>query len=223
MKTSDKIFGMLKKAFRFIFKWTLIIGGLVAIGVLLPRTITTVSALQKMHSSEESPSAPVAIVYGAGLRRDGGPALVLRRRIEAAVTLYEEGKVDTLLMSGMAPEPIVMKNYAIQLGVPEEDILMDKGGLRTYDTCYRAKEVFGLEDVILVTQEFHLPRALYLCNAMGLDAQGVYAYEGNYWRGAMVFWQIRETLATLMAFSDLYITHPIPAFNEPNTLIPEES
>ena len=210
---------MLKKIVRFVFKWTLIIGGIGMALILLPRVITTLTALQKMHSSEESPSAPVAIVYGAGLRRDGGPAGVLRRRIEAAVELYQEGKVEKLLMSGMVPEPIVMQTYAIQLGVPEEDIILDEGGLRTYDTCYRAKEVYGLEEVILVTQDFHLPRALYLCNAMGLEAQGVYAFEGNYWRGAAIFWQIRETLATVVAFSDLYITHPTPKFSNP---LPEE-
>lgn len=212
---------MLKKVVRFVFKWTLLCGGIILTVVILPRVITTLTALPKMHTPEDSPSAPIAIVYGAGLRRDGGASGVLRRRVEAGVELYMTGKVDMLLMSGDSPEPFVMQTYAVQLGVPQEDILLDEGGLRTYDTCYRAKEIYGLENVILVTQDFHLPRALFLCAALGLDAQGVYAYEGHYWRGATTFWQIRETLATVIAFSDVFFTRPMPEITEPKSPLEE--
>jgi len=95
-------------------------------------------------------------------------------------------------MSGDNPtqgydEPTTMKNTAVKLGVPGSDIVMDFAGRRTYDTCYRAKEVFAVQKAILVTQEYHQPRALYLCSNMGIDVTGItsdrYRYkEENYWR-----------------------------------------
>ena len=110
---------------------------------------------------------PVVIVFGAGLRRDGTPTTVLRDRVETAAELYRQGKVEKLLMSGDNRfvdynEPEAMRQYALQLGIPDEDIVLDYAGRRTYDTCYRAGAIFGVKKVILVTQLFHLPRAIYL-------------------------------------------------------------
>ena len=72
-------------------------------------------------------------------------------------------------------EPGAMQAFALELGIPEEDIVLDYAGRRTYDTCYRAGEIFQLETAILVTQEFHLPRALYICNVLDIKAVGVSA------------------------------------------------
>lgn len=139
--------------------------------------------------SEEPPR--VAIVFGAGVRSDGSPKDALYDRIVTAVELYRSGRVRKLLMSGDNPtynydEPTAMKQTAMQLGVPETDIVLDFAGRRTYDTCYRAKEIFEVRKAILVTQEFHQARALYLCNNLGVDSLGITAnrrkYEGeNYW------------------------------------------
>ena len=115
-----------------------------------------------------SPAAPAAIVFGAGLWRDGSPSPVLQDRVATAADLYFSGKVKKILMSGdnrfiYYNEPGAMKKFALSLGVPEEDIVLDYAGRRTYDTCYRARAIFGLKEAILVTQSFHLPRALILC------------------------------------------------------------
>jgi len=138
---------------------------------------------------EEPPR--VAIVFGARVWSDGSPSHALYDRVVTAVELYRAGRVRKLLMSGdnsthQYDEPTAMKQTAMQLGVPETDIVLDFAGRRTYDTCYRAKEIFEVQRAILVTQEFHQARALYLCSNLGVDSVGITAnrrkYEGeNYW------------------------------------------
>ena len=117
-------------------------------------------------------------------------------------------------------EPGAMKAYAVEMGIPEEDIVLDYAGRRTYDTCYRAKAIFQLSEVILVTQEFHLPRALYTCNALGLDSWGVSADLRPY-RDAG-FWKIREILASLVAFIQVHITRPEPVLGDLEPIFPLE-
>ncbi|OQX63218.1 MAG: hypothetical protein B5M51_05290 [Anaerolinea sp. 4484_236] len=107
-----------------------------------------------------------------------------------------------------------MKNYALKLGVPENAIVLDYAGRRTYDTCYRAKKIFGVKSAILITQEFHLSRALYLCDTLGVESIGVKADQRVYLKRLRFFWNTRESLATLTAFIDLYITHPLPVLGE---------
>lgn len=133
----------------------------------------------------------VAIVLGAKVWDGGVPSFVLEDRIITAVELYKAGKVKKILMSGDNPtkeydEPTAMKNYAVKLGVPENDVVMDFAGRRTYDTCWRAKNIFGVDKAIMISQEFHLPRSIYLCQNLGVDAVGIAAnrrpYDGeNYW------------------------------------------
>ena len=183
-------------------------------GLLAPRLITALFTQSKLTTIESATPTRVAIVFGAGLRRDGQATAVLRHRLETAVDLYRAGKVSVLLMSGHERETNVMRQYAMQNKVPEEAILLDQGGLRTYDTCYRAVHHFQLDSAILVTQAFHLPRALYLCRVMDLEVQGIAAHPGYYRRGAMVFWQVRETLATAVALWQVHISKPLPAFHQ---------
>ncbi len=94
-----------------------------------------------------------------------------------------------------------MLAYAVRRGVPEADIQPDYAGLRTYDTCYRAKYIFQVESAVLITQDFHLPRALFICNALGIEAVGVTADQQRY-RGAR-WYETRETAATLVALWDV--------------------
>ena len=174
---------------------------------------------------EDSRSAPVALVLGAGLNRDGTPGVVLQDRVEAAAELYFAGKVEKLLMSGdnstiYYDEPGAMHDYALSLGVPEKDIVLDFAGRRTYDSCYRAKEIFGVEDLIVVTQAFHLPRALFLCNAFDINATGVPADDDNYRLRNYTYWWFREILATLKAYWDVTIEHPMPILGEPEPIFP---
>jgi SanA protein len=114
-----------------------------------------------------------------------------------------------------------MHDYAVTLGVPEEAIVLDFAGRRTYDTCYRAREIFQVGQAILVTQSFHLPRALYLCNALGVPATGVAADLREYRRTSRLYWQIRETPATLVALFELYISRPLPLLGEPEPIFPD--
>ena len=212
-----------KRLFRFLWRLILAVGALSLLGVLLPRLITTLYAMNRIYQKDEAPRERLAIVFGAGLRRDGTPTPILRDRVETAASLYFSGKVEKLLMSGdnsflYYNEPEAMRQYAISLGVPDFAIAMDYAGRRTYDTCYRAKAIFGMESALLVTQKFHLPRALFLCNALGLEAYGVEANNRNFWRGSLFIWNFREQLATVGAFLDVYVNSPQPVLGEPEPL-----
>jgi len=210
-------------------KWTWrLIRTLVLLGLLvlfLPRIITSVYAAFRTFSVEDIAADRVAIVFGAGLRRDGGPTAVLRDRVQTAVQLYQAGKVEKLLMSGDNRfedynEPEAMRQYARSLGVPDEAIVLDYAGRRTYDTCYRAKQIFGVQSAILVTQKFHLSRALFTCNALGVKAIGVEADNYYYLKRSRLYWNIREQFATMTAFWDVYFKKPLPVLGEPEPIFP---
>jgi SanA protein len=214
---------MFKRIFAFLRRLLVTLGFLGLLGLALPRLITALHALGRIHQMEDAPQKRVAVVFGAGLRRNGSPTPILRDRVAAAASLYFSGKVEKLLMSGdnRLPnynEPEAMKLYALSLGVPEEAIIIDHAGSRTYDTCFRAKAVFGLDEALLVTQKFHLPRALFLCNTLGMQAEGVEADTRRSWRVSNLIWNVREMPATAAAFLDLYITNPVPVLEEPTPL-----
>ncbi|MCB2209744.1 YdcF family protein [bacterium] len=198
-----------------------VIGAFFLIGLLRAGILTY--AKPKTFIPAEAPAAPVALVLGAGLNRDGTAGVVLQDRVEAAADLYFAGKVQKLLMSGdnsteYYDEPGAMQEHALSLGVPEEDIVLDFAGRRTYDSCYRAKAIFGLEELIVVTQAFHLPRALFLCNAFDVKANGVVADDANYRLRSYTYWWVREIFATLKAYWDVWIAHPIPILGEPEPI-----
>jgi SanA protein len=194
--------------------------GMGLLAFLLPRLITALSTISYIYPVEDAPIRRVAVVFGAGLWRDGSPTPVLRDRVETAARLYFDGKVEKLLMSGDNSvveynEPEAMRQYALSLGVPDEDIVLDYAGRRTYDTCYRAKAIFQVEQPILVTQSFHLPRAVYTCRAMGVDAIGVSADIQYYRRSSRLYWSLRELPATLTALLQVHILRPEPVLGEP--------
>jgi len=223
LPTVDKIAFMLKRIFKWIWQVIFLIGSVALLGLLLPRLITSLYALNKIHLAENAPSERIVIIFGAGLRRDGRPTAVLRDRVQTGTQLYFDGKVEKLLMSGDNQvveynEPEAMRQYAIELGVSEQDIILDYAGRRTYDTCYRAKSIFGVDSALLVTQKFHLPRALFICNALGINAQGVEANNFNYLRRSLVFWNIREQFATFTAFMDLYVDKPTLILGQPEPI-----
>jgi SanA protein len=217
---------MLTKIFKVVLKMFLfLVFGFAAL-LVLARVVTGVVALNKTYSVSEVPSRRVAIIFGAGLWRDGSPTPVLKDRVETGARLYLAGKVEKLLMSGDNSqveynEPAAMREYALSLGVPDKDIVLDYAGRRTYDSCYRAKEIFRVEQAILVTQKFHLARALFLCNALGLDGVGVEANNETFLRSSLLFWNIRELPATLTAFADI-LTRPEPILGNPEPIFPEK-
>src|SRR5512134_3841451 len=147
---SSRIRAMGKRIFRWIWRHFLLAGFLALLGLTIPRLITGAYALDRIYQTEESPARRVAIVFGAGLRRDGTPTAILRDRVETAAELYFGGKVEKILMSGdnrfdYYNEPEAMRQYALSLGVPVQAIAVDYAGRRTYDTCYRARAIFGVE------------------------------------------------------------------------------
>jgi SanA protein len=193
--------------------------------VLIPRLITALYSFTRIISLENAPHQPAAIVFGAGLWRDGTPTAVLRDRIEIAAQLYFSGKIEKILMSGDNRfvdynEPGAMRAYAISLGIPESVIVLDYAGRRTYDTCYRAYKIFGLDQAVLVTQSFHLPRALYTCNALGMHAIGVASDQREYRLMSKIYWNLRELPATLSALLDVHLLHPIPVLGDPEPIFP---
>ncbi len=168
---------------------------------------------------EDVPPRHVAIVLGAGLWPDGSLTPILADRIATAADLYHAGVVEKLLCSGDNRfvdynEPQHMLEYAVRLGVPEEAIVLDYAGRRTYDSCYRARDIFGVEQAVVVTQRFHAARALYLCDALGVDAVVALADRQDY-TTRRVTWETREYLALALAWWDVNVRRPVPVLGEP--------
>jgi SanA protein len=217
---------MLKRILRLIRNLIL---GLTALGLavlFVPRLITTIASWTHVYAVHDAPPERAAIVFGAGLDREGQATLILRDRIETGAQLYFSGKVQKLLMSGdnrfvTYNEPEAMRQYALSLGVPDSAIVLDYAGRNTYDTCYRAHAIFGLNSALLVTQRFHLPRALFLCNALGIQAAGVEATNYTYPLRWSVVWNTREQLATVAAFLDVYVFKPLPLLGDPEPMFSE--
>ncbi len=160
---------------------------------------------------KDVPARPVAIIFGAGLNRDGSPSWMLADRIDAGVALYKLGKTNQLLMSGDGTsnnEVAAMRRYAMQKGVPGDVIKTDASGLRTYDTCWRAANNYQITQAILVTQGYHLPRALYLCNSLGVDAVGLKAGQDDYPNQG--WYNSREFAALFVSWLDVNFIKPTP-------------
>lgn len=161
------------------------------------------------------PPEPVAMVFGAGLLPDGSPSPMLADRVDAAVELYKAGKVQRLLMTGDNSsvgynEVAAMKRRAVDQEVPPSKVNLDYAGFRTYDSCYRAKAIFGVERAILVTQRYHLPRALYLARSFGIEAVGLAAGREYYPR--QEYYDLREFAALVVTWYEVNVTRPKPRY-----------
>jgi SanA protein len=201
----------------------IILGGLV---LLLPRLVTWIYARGRTYTAFNVPERRIAIVFGAGLWRNGSPTPVLSERVTTAANLFFAGKVEKLLMSGdnrfiEYNEPEAMRQLALSLGVPDEVIVLDYAGRRSYDTCFRAKAIFKVDQAILVTQAFHMPRVIYLCNHLGVDSVGVETNLRTYRKSSLLYWNIRELPATAAALWDVHVGHPIPVLGDPLPIFPE--
>ncbi len=210
------------KKFLRILMWLIILTliGLLTV-YLINLRVASYSNGQIYRSAETVPNEPrIAIVLGAKVWDDGSLSHALLDRVTTAVELYQAGKVKKLLMSGDNPtpqydEPTAMKRYAMELGVPESDIVLDFAGRRTYDTCYRAKEIFEIKKAIIVTQEFHLPRSIYLCQNMEVDSIGMAANRRTYL--AENYWAFREFFSVFSAWFEMNFIpfEPIKGKKEP--------
>jgi SanA protein len=176
--------------------------------------------VDELHSV---PKHPVAIVFGAGYWSNGVLSDVLRDRLDAAIELYRAGKVQVLLLSGDNRvedynEPAKMEEYALMQGLPKENLILDYAGRRTYDTCYRARDIFMVSEAILVTQRYHLPRALMTCGRLELDVAGYVADRTSY---VHIRWYwTREIPALWRTWWDLTVAHPTPILGDPLPISP---
>ena len=154
------------------------------------------------------------IVLGCFVHENGAPSHMLEDRLKRGVALYDLGAAPKLLMSGDHgtegyDEVDAMKRYAVDRGIPSEDVFMDHAGFSTYETMYRAKEVFAAEKVLIVTQKYHLYRALYIAEKLGLEAYGVDADYRQY--SGQIQRDIREILARVKDFF-MVVFQPEPTY-----------
>lgn len=169
------------------------------------------------HTLDSAPARPVAIVLGAKVWGDR-PSHMLEDRLRAALVLYQTGRCDKLLLSGAHhhddyDEVGVMRRWLEDHGVPGDDLFLDHAGLRTLDSMVRAKQVFGVEQALVVSQDFHVPRAVYLGRSIGLDVIGVAAPAGFRYPAAVHRHNaVRERLAQTRAWLDVHVLGTRPRF-----------
>lgn len=166
-------------------------------------TLTTADQIIEPQDAAKIQDVDCILVLGCYVHSDGNPSDMLHDRLQRGVELYELGAAPKLLMSGdhgrtNYDEVAAMKQFAINAGIPSEHIFMDHAGFSTYESIYRAKEIFGAKKILIVTQEYHLYRAIYIANQLDLEAYGVSAdyrsYTGQTGR------DIREFLARVKDF-----------------------
>ena len=169
--------------------------GVVSINIYVKKS--TKKQIKNEDECEEITEVDCIIVLGAAVWGDK-PSPMLEERLLVGIELYRQGVSKKIIMSGdhgqnEYDEVNIMKQFAIEKGIPSEDIFMDHAGFSTYDSIYRAKEIFGAKKIIIVTQEYHLYRALHIANRLGIEAYGVGAdprqYVGAFNR------EVREILA----------------------------
>ncbi|MEU6713290.1 ElyC/SanA/YdcF family protein [Nonomuraea sp. NPDC046802] len=165
------------------------------------------------------PPSQAALVLGAGLYGTQ-PTPMLARRLDIAADLYRSGKVRALLLSGdnsreEYDEPTAMRDYLRGKGVPDTVMVLDYAGFDTWDSCVRARKVFGARQVTVVTQEFHLPRAVTLCRTAGLETFGVGDDSVRRWAVTTYYLATRELFATAKAFADAMVLNSDPIFPGP--------
>jgi len=193
-------------------------GALFAAGTAVLACMLVIIYVQKAYSARimaESalPKSEAIIILGASLKSDGTPSDALTDRLVTGVKLYKDGKASHILVTGddgkfHTNEVAVMRQYLVDRGVSSTDILVDGQGYRTYESCSRAADIYKIRQAIIVTQNFHLPRALYLCNVMGMDAVGssadLHVYKDQWWN------VLRDFLASAKAWWDVNTWTPKP-------------
>ncbi len=205
------------------YKWWLL--GLAVVCTLLlwgPTVYAKLSTSSRRYDLSHTPARDipykhVAIVFGAGLYDHDKPTSYLRERVSTAVQLYKAKRVNKLLMTGdnsvnTYNEPAAMRKLAMRLGVPSGDIVLDYAGRNTYDSCYRARVIFKVSQATLVTQGYHLPRALITCRGLGINAIGVAAEHAS--RDYTLGYIVREWISTDKAVYQL-IAKPKPTILGP--------
>ncbi len=169
------------------------------------RYISHIYTLQRLA---DIPRSEVALILGASVKRDGTPSEALRDRVMTGVRLYEQGVVKRLLLTGddgafHVNEIAAMQRLVREQGIPDDRVLIDGHGYRTYESCKHAAQQFGIKQALVVTQRFHVARALYVCEALGIKSFGVTSDLQTYRKGYF-FW-LRDIVASVQAWVDVHI------------------
>ncbi|WP_405555949.1 vancomycin high temperature exclusion protein [Streptomyces sp. NBC_01171] len=183
---------------------------------LLPSTWLYVSTADRLRTASDVPRTEVAVVFGAGLW-NGGPSPYLAHRLDAAARLYRAGRIKAVLVTGDNSrkdydEPSAMRAYLSHHGVPARRIVSDYAGFDTWDSCVRARRIFGVHRAVLISQTFHIRRAVALCEAAGVSSYGLGVaaeHDATWYYGGT-----REVFAAGKAALDAAF-HPSPEFLGP--------
>ncbi|MEU6352003.1 ElyC/SanA/YdcF family protein [Streptomyces sp. NPDC047072] len=183
---------------------------------LLPATWLRLTTGDRLRTTSDAPRTDVAVVFGAGLW-DGEPSPYLAHRLDTAATLYRERKVKVVLVTGDNSredydEPDAMRTYLTRHGVPDVRIVSDYAGFDTWDSCVRARKIFGVDRAVLISQDFHIRRAVALCEAAGVDSYGVGVADKR--DVTWYYGETRELLAAGKAALDV-VFRPDPRFLGP--------
>lgn len=206
MKQFAILFRMVLRLLRTI-AWFALYIALLGTGLSIFASLYVIAATHSSiyYAADSIPKSQVALVLGASIRSNGSLSPVLEERADAAVALYTMHKVSKILVSGdngslQHDEVYPVGKYLLSKGIPEGDIFLDYAGFDTYSSMYRAKNIFGVTSMIITSQRFHLPRALYIARELGLDAVGLDASApgDHYFENAT-----REVPATVKALFDL--------------------
>lgn len=177
------------------------------VAIVAPVAWVQLSGRADLHDAADAPERTVAMVLGAGLRPDGQPSTYLRRRLDVAVDLIERGVVAVVLVTGDSSrdgydEPTAMTDYLVAAGVPADRIVQDYAGLDTHDSAVRAASVFGVRDAVVITQDYHLPRAVFSARQAGIDAVGIGVSSESVEPTKAAWYRVREGLASWRAAWD---------------------
>ncbi len=188
----------------------------VCVLALLPATWLRLTTGDRLRTTADVPRTEVAVVFGAGLW-DGEPSPYLAHRLDAAARLYRAGRIEVVLVTGDNSredydEPDAMRTYLTRHGVPDERIVSDYAGFDTWDSCVRAKKIFGVDRAVLISQGFHVRRTVALCEAAGVSSYGVGVDEPH--NGVWYYGAVRELLAAGKAALDAAF-RPDPRFLGP--------
>lgn len=200
--------------FGLVFRVILIAGIIAVLWIAIANLMALIVTKGHIFTSINAPKATVAIVLGAGIRPDGTPSDMLRDRLLTAVDLYNSGNIKKILASGdhgtdTHDEVNAMKTFLLAHEVKPEDIFLDHAGFDTYDTMYRARDIFGVADAIIITQSFHIERALFIARSLHINAEGVSADRMEYL--GIPYLTAREWLANAKALLQI-VVHAKPKF-----------
>lgn len=193
----------------------------VIVAVLAPVLLVQgVGGAKVRASADDVDPAPVAIVLGAGLRPDGTPSVFLARRLARAAELFAAGSVEVVLVSGDSSrkdydEPTAMRDWLVANGVPDDKVVRDFAGLDTHDTCVRARQVFGVEAAVVVSQDYHVRRAAFSCAAAGIAVQASGVSAESVEPAKAVMYRVREVPASWKAALDAVVRRNPVHLGEP--------